>query len=168
MPPFDMSSRAFGVTNADAPTLPESKEALESSGRAKVERGFLQKDPALPEIVLRVIPASEPQGLDDLPRAISAAPARIQSAEIGAVEKTRTSTGVTPQRPQRCASTNSATTARIGLELSPLSERLRTCEEANGQKRPTAKCSANQVGQSLQRSPTPSFLPCAPGTWRWH
>ena len=29
----------------------------------------------------------------------------------GAVEKTRTSTGVTPQRPQRCASTNSATTA---------------------------------------------------------
>ncbi len=31
---------------------------------------------------------------------------------IGAVEKTRTSTGVTPQRPQRCASTNSATTAR--------------------------------------------------------
>ena len=31
--------------------------------------------------------------------------------ETGAVEKTRTSTGVTPQRPQRCASTNSATTA---------------------------------------------------------
>ncbi len=29
----------------------------------------------------------------------------------GAVEKTRTSTGITPQRPQRCASTNSATTA---------------------------------------------------------
>ncbi len=29
----------------------------------------------------------------------------------GAVEKTRTSTGFTPQRPQRCASTNSATTA---------------------------------------------------------
>lgn len=33
---------------------------------------------------------------------------------FGAVEKTRTSTGVTPQRPQRCASTNSATTARLG------------------------------------------------------
>ena len=33
------------------------------------------------------------------------------SGKIGAVEKTRTSTGVTPQRPQRCASTNSATTA---------------------------------------------------------
>ena len=30
---------------------------------------------------------------------------------IGAAEKTRTSTGVTPQRPQRCASTNSATAA---------------------------------------------------------
>ena len=30
---------------------------------------------------------------------------------FGAVEKTRTSTGVTPQRPQRCASTNSATAA---------------------------------------------------------
>ena len=33
----------------------------------------------------------------------------------GAVEKTRTSTGVTPQRPQRCASTNSATTALITM-----------------------------------------------------
>ena len=33
----------------------------------------------------------------------------------GAVEKTRTSTGVTPQRPQRCASTSSATTALAGL-----------------------------------------------------
>ena len=31
--------------------------------------------------------------------------------ENGAAEKTRTSTGVTPQRPQRCASTNSATAA---------------------------------------------------------
>ena len=31
----------------------------------------------------------------------------------GAVEKIRTSTGVTPQRPQRCASTNSATTALV-------------------------------------------------------
>ncbi len=31
---------------------------------------------------------------------------------FGAAEKTRTSTGVTPQRPQRCASTNSATAAR--------------------------------------------------------
>ena len=30
---------------------------------------------------------------------------------FGAVEKTRTSTGFRPQRPQRCASTNSATTA---------------------------------------------------------
>ncbi len=31
---------------------------------------------------------------------------------IGAAEKTRTSTGVTPQRPQRCASTSSATAAQ--------------------------------------------------------
>ena len=31
----------------------------------------------------------------------------------GATEKTRTSTGVTPQRPQRCASTNSATVALL-------------------------------------------------------
>jgi len=30
---------------------------------------------------------------------------------FGAVEKTRTSTGFRPQRPQRCASTSSATTA---------------------------------------------------------
>ena len=35
---------------------------------------------------------------------------RFQSGG-GAVEKTRTSTGFPPQRPQRCASTNSATTA---------------------------------------------------------
>jgi hypothetical protein len=34
---------------------------------------------------------------------------------IGAVEKTRTFTPVKEQRPQRCASTNSATTARLGL-----------------------------------------------------
>gem|GEM_PF-6931396 len=33
----------------------------------------------------------------------------------GAVEKTRTSTGVTPQRPQRCASTNSATRLGVGF-----------------------------------------------------
>src|ERR1700732_2224161 len=33
-------------------------------------------------------------------------------AAAGAVEKTRTSTEFPPQRPQRCASTNSATTAR--------------------------------------------------------
>ena len=39
---------------------------------------------------------------------------------IGAVEKTRTSTGFRPQRPQRCASTNSATTAKSsGCRLRP-------------------------------------------------
>ena len=40
----------------------------------------------------------------------------IHKGEVcyGAAEKTRTSTGVTPQRPQRCASTNSATAARLG------------------------------------------------------
>ena len=37
--------------------------------------------------------------------------ADAERIKYGAVEKTRTSTGVTPQRPQRCASTNSATTA---------------------------------------------------------
>ena len=38
---------------------------------------------------------------------------------FGAVEKTRTSTLFTEQRPQRCASTNSATTAhtRVYLKL---------------------------------------------------
>jgi hypothetical protein len=41
---------------------------------------------------------------------------------IGAVEKTRTSTGVTPQRPQRCASTNSATTARDQVVARSLAE----------------------------------------------
>jgi dihydrolipoamide dehydrogenase len=48
-------------------------------------------------------------------------PAHLAAAAVpdqdGAVEKTRTSTGVTPQRPQRCASTNSATTARDGGEI---------------------------------------------------
>ena len=33
----------------------------------------------------------------------------------GAAEKTRTSTGFTPQRPQRCASTSSATAANLIL-----------------------------------------------------
>ena len=36
----------------------------------------------------------------------------VISMESGAVEKTRTSTAFRPQRPQRCASTSSATTAR--------------------------------------------------------
>src|SRR6516164_9535092 len=36
----------------------------------------------------------------------------LQNGLAGAVEKTRTSTEFPPQRPQRCASTNSATTAR--------------------------------------------------------
>ena len=36
----------------------------------------------------------------------------ILTAADGAVEKTRTSTAFRPQRPQRCASTSSATTAR--------------------------------------------------------
>ena len=39
------------------------------------------------------------------------------SKENGAAEKTRTSTGVSPQRPQRCASTNSATAARLRCPL---------------------------------------------------
>ena len=41
---------------------------------------------------------------------------------IGAVEKTRTSTAFRPQRPQRCASTSSATTARD--ELPPVARWL--------------------------------------------
>ena len=36
---------------------------------------------------------------------------QLVSMRYGAAEKTRTSTGVIPQRPQRCASTNSATAA---------------------------------------------------------
>ena len=38
-----------------------------------------------------------------------------QLGDFGADERTRTFTGVTPQRPQRCASTNSATSARVVL-----------------------------------------------------
>ena len=40
------------------------------------------------------------------------APAHSLELHAGAVEKTRTSTAFRPQRPQRCASTSSATTAR--------------------------------------------------------
>src|SRR3546814_4699352 len=40
---------------------------------------------------------------------------RLQE-KIGAVEKTRTSTASRPQRPQRCASTSSATTALSSSE----------------------------------------------------
>jgi hypothetical protein len=45
-----------------------------------------------------------------------------EGGQAGAVEKTRTSTGVTPQRPQRCASTNSATTARDQVVARSLAE----------------------------------------------
>ena len=49
---------------------------------------------------------------------------------VGAVEKTRTSTPVKEQRPQRCASTNSATTAHVWLRPPLLSEGAFGCEEA--------------------------------------
>lgn len=49
-------------------------------------------------------------------RAVTGAPRSHLSGEDGADERTRTFTGVTPQRPQRCASTNSATSARSGLD----------------------------------------------------
>src|SRR3546814_18689571 len=45
------------------------------------------------------------------------------SKDIGAVEKTRTSTAFRPQRPQRCASTSSATTAHKRLPDKPASGR---------------------------------------------
>ena len=55
----------------------------------------------------------------------------------GAVEKTRTSTGFRPQRPQRCASTSSATTASSTRarekrpprgRWAPLAKRLHPCK----------------------------------------
>ena len=62
--------------------------------------------------------------------------ARLRSAmsyvDAGAVEKTRTSTAFRPQRPQRCASTSSATTARH--EMSRLWDAAGT-----GKARPLAK-----------------------------
>ena len=45
------------------------------------------------------------------PNLRSSSPKGDRASKDGAVEKTRTSTGFIPQRPQRCASTNSATTA---------------------------------------------------------
>lgn len=50
---------------------------------------------------------------------------QISCESDGAVKKTRTSTGFRPQRPQRCASTNSAMTAKSpgGFEAAPWQER---------------------------------------------
>ena len=44
----------------------------------------------------------------------------LLAKDIGAVEKTRTSTGFRPQRPQRCASTSSATTALVKCAALPV------------------------------------------------
>ena len=45
-------------------------------------------------------------------KSMIANPSELSEERNGAVEKTRTSTRVTGQRPQRCASTSSATTAQ--------------------------------------------------------
>src|SRR5918993_4377785 len=63
-------------------------------------------------------------------RALFAVPAGLWLGD-GAVEKTRTSTGFRPQRPQRCASTSSATTALV--------KRQRLAGAALGRARPLAK-----------------------------
>ena len=52
----------------------------------------------------------ESTGNRDIPRLFKGLRS-LQCQESGAAEKTRTSTHVTGQRPQRCASTNSATAA---------------------------------------------------------
>ena len=52
----------------------------------------------------------ESTGKRDFPRLFKSLRS-LQFQESGAAEKTRTSTHVTGQRPQRCASTNSATAA---------------------------------------------------------
>ena len=69
----------------------------------------------------------------------------------GAVEKTRTSTGVTPQRPQRCASTNSATTA---LALAGMARCL-----PRGFRDAKSKCAAlcEKVRGALNRGPFEYF-----------
>src|SRR5437868_1046614 len=56
---------------------------------------------------------SAPTGQRIKPLRISAKASAWLAFQVGAVEKTRTSTEFPPQRPQRCASTNSATTARV-------------------------------------------------------
>ena len=59
----------------------------------------------------------------------------IPEEDFGAVEKTRTSTALRPQRPQRCASTSSATTAHkpisFGLHPGPASQALPREEAAH-------------------------------------
>ena len=74
--------------------------------------------------LLRQLVAVEPErvhgggGGPETPRARLIGPSR-HSAMIGAVEKNRTSTVFPPQRPQRCASTSSATTACPGSIRAP-------------------------------------------------
>jgi hypothetical protein len=59
----------------------------------------------------------------------------------GAVKKTRTSTAFRPQRPQRCASTSSAMTARSGVRsVSPVRQ-----ERAVSRERQSAQC---RIGSS--------------------
>lgn len=58
-----------------------------------------------------------------LPGGQGVGPYRTSTLKIGAVEKTRTSTAFRPQRPQRCASTSSATTARANTAGCPAAGR---------------------------------------------
>ena len=63
------------------------------------------------EVAQRLRGRGDCLGGQTLPPFVIALMIKHLGESFGAVEKTRTSTGVTPQRPQRCASTNSATTA---------------------------------------------------------
>ena len=66
----------------------------------------------------------------------------------GAVEKTRTSTALRPQRPQRCASTSSATTARH--EMSRRMGRRHWHGGASSKAPRSAQCVPSVPGQSLR------------------
>src|SRR3954447_23810378 len=71
---------------------------------------------------------------------------RFLSVRDGAVEKTRTSTAFRPQRPQRCASTSSATTARH--------EKGRLLDAAGtGKARPLAKAPEGRNAGHGHRNP---------------
>ena len=87
--------------------------------------------------------------------------------KLGAVERTRTSTGVSPQRPQRCASTSSATTAHYLASLDaeviaklPTSHKPRLIGAAPSYSRPTVqkKAPSELIGSQVRAAQVMTLL----------
>ena len=96
----------------------------------------------------------------------------LASSDDGAVEKTRTSTAFRPQRPQRCASTSSATTARHEKSRRQMSRHWQGAAPSKGSEAAQCRVSGAAIrsitGQSLKRYLPfrPSALACRHGPLR--